>query len=123
MCSHRPIRSSNLVSRTQRLGLSKKPERKGGASGGASGPSSKNSIGAQYRKIDSKKGGSAASNGPRASTARDGKKTVVNGSSSNGDGKDEENKEEEAPEEERQFEASNHLEGDLVDLLSIYQFF
>lgn len=57
-------------------------------------------------------------NNVRAATAtKDGKNKTTNGDSKEED--KEKDKEEEPPEEEKKFEASNHMEGDLVDLLGI----
>lgn len=41
----------------------------------------------------------------------------MNGNGESSQGKDDEQKEEEPAEEEKKFEASNHMEGDLVDIL------
>lgn len=43
----------------------------------------------------------------------------MNGTNDASQGKDEEQKEVEPAEEEKKFEASNHMEGDLVDILGM----
>ena len=43
----------------------------------------------------------------------------MNGTNESSQGKDEEQKEMEPAEEEKKFEASNHMEGDLVDILGM----
>ncbi|XP_055317852.1 katanin p60 ATPase-containing subunit A-like 1 [Sitodiplosis mosellana] len=71
------------------------------------GPQSKSSATAK-----SAKKGSASS---QPNTAR--KRPTANGSTESSQAKDEEHKDEEPAEEEKKFEASNHMEGDLVDIL------
>lgn len=79
------------------------------------------------KKVDIRRGP------PSKTTGRDAKgvtkKTATQGNSARGaskdgakkggdaQGKDDDNKEEEPPEEEKRFEAANHMEGDLVDIL------
>lgn len=65
-----------------------------------------------------KKGGNASSSQPN--TARN-KRSMMNGNAESSQSKDDEQKEEEPADEEKKFEASNHMEGDLVDILGIFR--
>lgn len=47
---------------------------------------------------------------------------MMNGNAESSHSKDEEQKEEEPAEEDKKFEASNHMEGDLVDILGTFLF-
>lgn len=52
------------------------------------------------------------------------RKTTANGNSNDpSQTKEEDSKEEEPAEEEKKFEAQNHMEGDLVDILGKYEFY
>lgn len=62
--------------------------------------------------------GAKKGNTSQPNTAR--KKNTANGNNESSQGKDDEHKEEEPAEEEKKFEASNHMEGDLVDILGMY---
>lgn len=62
-----------------------------------------------------KKGSNSTPTQPN--TGRSNKRSTMNGNGESSQGKDDEQKEEEPAEEEKKFEASNHMEGDLVDIL------
>lgn len=82
------------------------------------------------KKVDNRRGPPSKS-GPAGKDAKGvTKKSASQGNSARGSskdgakkgggdaqGKDEDNKEEDPPEEEKRFEAANHMEGDLVDIL------
>lgn len=77
------------------------------------------------RKSNASKASSAGNKnakktGPVPSSSRKKPGATSSGDNLNGLNKDEENKEEEPPEEEKKFEAQNHMEGDLVDILGKY---
>lgn len=67
-----------------------------------------------------KKGNSTTS---QPNTGRNSKRSTVNGNGESSQGKDDEQREEEPADEEKKFEASNHMEGDLVDILGNYSLF
>lgn len=91
---------SSIPSRSQRPGIRGKPDgRKSQAS-----------------KASSAGGRNTKKSAPTPASSRKKPGTAGNADSN----KEEENKEEEPPEEEKRFEASNHMEGDLVDILGAY---
>lgn len=71
------------------------------------------------RKSQAPKSTSAANKNAKksASTTSVNKKKPGTAGHADGSNKEEETKEEEPPEEEKRFEAANHMEGDLVDIL------
>lgn len=87
------------------------------------------------RKVDNRRGPPSktsakdAKGGPRKSTApatsarsisKDSNRRTTDSSQNNKENKEDENKDEEPPaEDERKFEASNHIDGDLVDVLGM----
>lgn len=79
------------------------------------------------RKTDSRKSTQSksatsargAKKGSTSSQPNTGRKKSTNGTNESSQGKDDENKEMEPAEEEKKFEASNHMEGDLVDILGM----
>lgn len=94
-----------MVTRTQRMNMTKKLGAKGQTTAGRG-------SGAIAPKKGDKKV-TSAQNGTRAGTAKDGKK-VTDGTKEDG----ENNKDEEPVEEnEKKFEPGNHMEVDLVDML------
>ncbi|XP_031626424.1 katanin p60 ATPase-containing subunit A-like 1 [Contarinia nasturtii] len=74
-----------------------------------------NRKGPQSKSSASSKGGKKGSASSQPNTGR--KRPTANGNTESSQAKDEENKEEEQVEEEKRFEASNHMDGDLVDVL------
>lgn len=101
---------ASIVPRTQKPGIAKKPDRKMGQ---ATAPPKGTAAGKKAAAAASDR--KSAVNG-RVSTAgrRPGNGTAGTVSA---ESKDEDIKEEEPLEEEKKFEAANHMEGDLVDML------
>lgn len=76
-----------------------------------------NRKGAQSKSATSSKGGKKGNASSQPNTGR--KRPTMNGLNESSQGKDEEHKEMEPADEEKRFEASNHMEGDLVDILGM----
>lgn len=90
----------SLQSRQQRPSTNKKIDNR-------KGPPGKQSANSKFGK---KTNSSSANTNKKKSLA-------TNGNGENGQSKDEDAKDEEPIEEEKRFEAANHMEGDLVDIL------
>lgn len=72
----------------------------------------------QSKSAASSKGGKKGNGSSQPNTGR--KRPTANGTNESSQGKDEDQKEMEPAEEEKRFEASNHMEGDLVDILGMF---
>lgn len=73
--------------------------------------------GAQSKSAPSSKGAKKGNASSQPNTGR--KRPTMNGLNETSHGKDDEHKEMEPAEEDKRFEASNHMEGDLVDILGM----
>lgn len=120
---------SSIVTRTQRMGLAKKPGDRKSTTAGTNSSSSaapKGTAAAKRAALSEKKGpGNTTSSGGRATTAKDGKKGSVSGTSNATEVKEDEQikDDEQTAEEEKKFEAANHMEGDLVEMLGNFSSF
>lgn len=102
------------------MGLVKKPgDKKGTTTSTTTSAAPKGTAAAKRAAALNKGSGNTTTSGGRAATAKDSKKGAVTGTNNATEIKDDDqNKDDEPPaEEEKKFEAANHMEGDLVDML------